>query len=131
MSTPRIYYGLDGRSVSLNQYQVYAGGSGGAAADGTGAAAIGSTSFFVVPQDWVKQNAGVEVGYRVLPEYDTKVTVGYRVDNVDRSNAQIGRSWTNTGIARRDVGVRIAGQRQALVRLCRSQRLAQLYHTLA
>jgi hypothetical protein len=33
----------------------------------------------------------------VLPEYDTKVTVGYRADSVDRSNAQVGRSWTNTG----------------------------------
>jgi hypothetical protein len=93
----RLYYGLDGRSVTLNQYQVYAGGTGGAAADATGAAAIGGTQFFVVPQDWIKQNAGLDVGYRILPEYDTKVTVGYRVDSIDRSNAQVGRSWTNTG----------------------------------
>jgi hypothetical protein len=93
----RVYYGLDRRSVTLNQYQVYAGGSGGAAADATGAPLVGGTQFFVVPQDWLKQNAGFEVGYRVLPEYDTKVTVGYRLDSVDRSNAQVGRSWTNTG----------------------------------
>src|SRR5206468_2660016 len=86
----RVYYGLDGRSVSLNQYQVYAGGTGGGAADAAAAASIGGTQFFVVPQNWLKQNAGFEVGYRVLPEHDTKVTVGYRADSVDRSNAQVG-----------------------------------------
>ncbi|HEX3994847.1 MAG TPA: MtrB/PioB family outer membrane beta-barrel protein, partial [Acetobacteraceae bacterium] len=93
----RVYYGLDGRSVSLNQNAVYSGGGGGSTTDAAAAAAIGGTQFFVVPQDWVKQNAGVEVGYRVIPEYDTKVTMGYRLDSVDRSNAQVGRSWTNTG----------------------------------
>ncbi len=89
----RVYYGLDGRSVSLNQFRVNVGGTGGPDATLPG----DWPQFFVVPQDWLKQNAGFEVGYRVLPEYDTKVTVGYRLDSVDRSNAQVGRSWTNTG----------------------------------
>jgi hypothetical protein len=89
----RLYYGLDGRSVSLNQSQVYVGGTGGSAADAT----PGGSPLTVVPQDWLKQNAGAEVGYRIIPEYDTKVTVGYRLDTVDRSNAQVGHSWTNTG----------------------------------
>jgi MtrB/PioB family decaheme-associated outer membrane protein len=93
----RVYYGLDGRDVTVNQYKVYAGGTGGGATDAAAAAAVGSTQFFVVPQNWLKQNVGFEVGYRVLPEQDTKVTVGYRLDSIDRSNAQVGRSWTNTG----------------------------------
>src|SRR5208282_2114174 len=48
-------------------------------------------------QDWLKQNTGFEVGYRILPQYDTKLTTGYRFDMVDRSNAQVGKSTTNTG----------------------------------
>ncbi len=56
-----------------------------------------TSAYYVVPQDWLKQNAGGEVGYRILPQYDTKLTVGYRFDIVDRSNAQVGKSTTNTG----------------------------------
>jgi hypothetical protein len=89
--TTRIYYGLDGRSVSLNQYQVNTGGTGGSSDSSLAGLA------FVVPQDWLKQNTGAEVGYRFLPESDTKLTVGYRLDAVDRSNAQVGHSATNTG----------------------------------
>jgi hypothetical protein len=86
-----VFYGLDGRSVSLNQYQVNVGGTGGSSDSNLSGLAT------VVPQDWLKENAGGEVGYRFIPEYDTKVTVGYRFDKVDRSNAQIGHSATNTG----------------------------------
>jgi hypothetical protein len=87
----RVFYGLDGRSVSLNQYQVNVGGEGGGTSDTT----LNGVAF-VVPQDWLKQNAGAEAGYRFIPEYDTKVTVGYRLDTVERSNAQVGHSTTNT-----------------------------------
>jgi hypothetical protein len=86
----RVYYGLDGRSVSLNQYQVNTGGTGGSSDSNLAGLA------FVVPQDWLKQNVGGEVAYRFLPEYDTKITIGYRFDAVDRSNAQVGHSSTNT-----------------------------------
>jgi len=89
----RVFYGLDGRSVSLHQYQVNVGGTGGAAADTT----PGGSLLTVVPQDWLKQNAGVEVGYRILPESNTKVTVGYRFDDTERSNAQVGHSASSTG----------------------------------
>jgi len=90
----RAYYGIDGRSVNLNQYKVYSGGTGGENDNLT----TGATTFnFVVPQDWLKQNAGAEVGYKILPASDTKLTVGYRLDTIDRSNAQVGHSWTNTG----------------------------------
>jgi MtrB/PioB family decaheme-associated outer membrane protein len=89
----RVYYGLDGRSVSLNQSKVVTGGTGGFSSDSSDTAA---NYEFVVPQDWLKQNAGAEVGYRILPAYDTKLTIGYRLDDVDRSNAQVGHSSTNT-----------------------------------
>lgn len=87
----RVYYGIDGRDVSVNQYKVNTSGTGGQSdSNFTGSA-------FVVPQEWFKQNAGAEVGYRVIPEYNTKVTLGYRFDDVDRSNAQVGHSTTSTG----------------------------------
>jgi hypothetical protein len=89
----RVYYGLDGRSVSLNQFEVFTGGTGGSAADTT----PGGNGLFVVPQDWLKQNAGAEVGYRIDPANDTKVTLAYRYDSTDRSNAQVGHNRTNTG----------------------------------
>jgi MtrB/PioB family decaheme-associated outer membrane protein len=87
----RIYYGVDGRDVSLDQYKVNVGGTGGSSDSSLSGLA------YVVPQDWLKQNAGAEVGYRIIPEYDTKVTAGYRLDIVDRSNAQAGHSSTSTG----------------------------------
>jgi hypothetical protein len=86
----RVYYGFDGRNVSLNQYKVFTGSGGG-----SGDASFTGTAF-VVPQNWLKQNAGVEVGYRIIPQYDTKLTAGYRFDVVDRSNAQVTNSRTNT-----------------------------------
>jgi hypothetical protein len=61
-----------------------------------------------------------------MPEYNTKLTVGYRFDAIDRSNAQVGHSSTNTGSVAVSVGVRAAGQRQAVLRLCRPHRLTQL-----
>lgn len=83
-----VYYGIDGRDVSLNQYKVIGSGSGSDSSL--------SGTYYVVPQEWFKQNAGAEVGYRLLPESNTRVTVGYRMDAIDRSNAQVGHSWTNT-----------------------------------
>lgn len=85
----RIFYGLDGRSVTLNQYAVTGSGSGSDSS-------LGGTNY-IVPQQWLKQNFGGDVGYKILPEYDTKITAGYRMDTVQRSNAQVGHSWTNTG----------------------------------
>ena len=89
----RVFYGLDGRGVTLNQNMVNTSGTGG------GSDSVLSGVAFVVPQVWLKQNTGAEVGYRILPAYDTKLTVGYRLDTVSRSNAQVGHSWTNTGSA--------------------------------
>jgi MtrB/PioB family decaheme-associated outer membrane protein len=84
------YYGYDRRLVSLNQYQVYTGTTGGS----------GDTTFtsasYVVPQEWLKQNAGVDVAYRIIPKFNTKLTVSYRYDDVERSNAQVGSSNTST-----------------------------------
>jgi len=86
----RVYYGFDGRNVSLDQYRVFTGSTGG-----EGDATFTSASY-VVPQNWLKQDAGGEVGYRIFPHYNTKLTAGYRFDSVDRSNAQVDRSTTST-----------------------------------
>lgn len=92
---PRVdvnaFYGINGRSVNTNQFSVAGSGHGG---DNS----LGNAGYaFVVPQDWLKQYAGINVGYRLVPSYNTKVTAGYRIDITERSNAQVGHSWTNTG----------------------------------
>lgn len=86
----KVWYGLDGRHVSLNQYEVNVGNGGG-----RNDASLAGLNY-VVPQNWFKQNAGAEVGYVLLPESETKVTVGYRYDSVHRTNAQVTNSSTNT-----------------------------------
>ena len=87
----RVYYGLDSRNVSLDQYFVKGSGTGSDSSPNT------SSGYYVVPQDWLKQNAGGEFGYRIFPQYNTRLTVGYRYDGIDRSNAQVGSSSTNAG----------------------------------
>lgn len=99
----RVFYGLDSRNVSFGGLN----GSASCAAGYKDCVNVGGTgggsdsSFtglaYAVPQDWLKQNAGAEATYRILPESDTKVSVGYRFDSVERSNAQAGHSFTNTG----------------------------------
>jgi MtrB/PioB family decaheme-associated outer membrane protein len=84
------YYGYDRRLASENQYQVFTGNTGG-----SGDMNFTSSSF-VVPQEWLKQNAGFDVGYRLDPKTNTKLTFAYRYDDVERSNAQVGSSNTNT-----------------------------------
>ncbi len=86
-------YGVDGRNVNLNQYKVFVGAEGGASnANFNGFA-------FVVPVEWLKQNGGGDVQYRILPQSDTKVRVGYHFKITDRSNAQVGHSFTNIASA--------------------------------
>ncbi len=81
-------YRLDGRDASTPVYTV-------AGFHGTdGAISANASSSF--PQSWLKQNAAVEAGYRLLPSSNTKVTVGYAYDNVDRSIAQVGHSNSST-----------------------------------
>jgi len=88
------WYGIDGRDVSLNQYKVNTiGAPGGETAD-TG---LAPTFSFVVPQDWLKQNAGIDAIYHLIPAYDTRIELGYRLDYINRTNAQVGHSDTNTG----------------------------------
>lgn len=86
------FYGVDGRNVSLNTFAVYGNGQGSDSTPGS------ATPYaFVVPQNWLKQNAGAEVTYKLVPQYDTQLSLGYRLDVTDRSNAQVGQSATNTG----------------------------------
>ena len=58
--------------------------------------ATANTAVYVVPQSWFKQTASVEVGYRILPASNTKLTVGYSFNNTNRTNAQVEHSITNT-----------------------------------
>ena len=84
----RASYSFDGRSVHLNQFEVWTGG--------TNAEATANTPAYVVPQDWFKQTAKVELSYRILPESNTKLTADYSFNDVDRTNAQVEHSVTNT-----------------------------------
>lgn len=89
----RIFYGIDERSMNKSSLSIYPGGGGGSSADTT----PGGGMITAVPMDWLKQNAGAEVGYTILPDSETKVTASYRLDRTDRSNAQVGHSATNSG----------------------------------
>jgi hypothetical protein len=81
-------YSFDGRSVHINQYKVWIGGS---SPDATA-----NTAVYVVPQSWFKQTAKLQVGYMVDPASGTKVTLSYAFNNTNRTNAQVEHSITNT-----------------------------------
>lgn len=82
-------YSVDGRWVSLDQVGgVYGSGSGDT---------VGATPYaYIVPQEWFKQKIKGEADYKILPQSNTKLYLTYQFDDVDRSNAQVGTSWTNT-----------------------------------
>jgi MtrB/PioB family decaheme-associated outer membrane protein len=83
-------YSIDGRDVSIDQHGCVYGG--GASPD-----SASTCSGYVVPQEWLKQKVNLDADYRILPQGNTKLTVGYEYDETDRSNAQVGRSDTNIG----------------------------------
>jgi MtrB/PioB family decaheme-associated outer membrane protein len=87
-------YSIDGRNVSIDQHGcVY---EGGASPDSTSTCS-GTTTAYVVPQEWLKQKVNLDADYRILPQSNTKLTLGYEYDDTDRSNAQVGHSDTNIG----------------------------------
>lgn len=73
----KIGYGVDGRQPENNPVKIY--GSGTFEAEGNSVTAAS----YIQQQSWTKQNATVEAGYRILP--NTKLTLGYRFDDTDRS----------------------------------------------
>jgi MtrB/PioB family decaheme-associated outer membrane protein len=83
-----FFASIDGRDVSLDQYKVWIGGSSPDAA--------ATTAVYVVPQQWLKDKIGADIGYMILPKSDTKLAVSYQFDKIDRSNAQVGHSDTST-----------------------------------
>ncbi len=85
-------YSIDGRNVSIDQVGGVLG-SGSGADSSTGVLGIEG---YVVPQEWLKQKVNLDADYRILPQSDTKLTLGYQYDDIDRSNAQVGHSSTNT-----------------------------------
>lgn len=86
-ATLRAYYGLDGRHVTLNQYLVYTGGFSDGSLSGEA---------YVIPQNWVKQKAGLKLGYLLVPRSNTRLTLGYRYLHTSRSDAEVGQSATTT-----------------------------------
>jgi outer membrane protein OmpA-like peptidoglycan-associated protein len=90
----KAWYGLDARNVSLNQFKVQTGATGGYSTDSN------LNGFeFVVPQNWLKNNFGGEFSYHILPESDTQLKIGYNGNATQRSNAQVGHSYTSTANA--------------------------------
>ena len=85
----RAAYNIDSRDNQTDYYRIW----GNSHPDGTVTAANFYTAF---PQNWTKQNAQVEAGYKLLPASNTKLTLGYTYDDVDRSAAVVGRSNEST-----------------------------------
>jgi len=83
-------YSIDGRNVSIDQ-------AGGVYGSGSSADSAEAANYaYVVPQEWLKQKVNLNADYLILPQSGTKLVVGYQFDDVDRSNAQVGHSNTNT-----------------------------------
>jgi len=82
------FVGVDGRRVQIDQYAVY----GGAASPDANATSV----YYVVPQEWTKSKFGGDLSYRLWREHDTKLTFGYQFDDVNRSNAQVEHSTSDT-----------------------------------
>lgn len=89
----RIFYGFDERSVNHYALTSYVGATGGLASDTT----PGGSLMTSVPQDWTKENMGAEAGYMIDQATTTKVSASARLDLLDRSNAVVGHSNTETG----------------------------------
>lgn len=84
----RATYSIDGRDVSTDAYKVW---MGAASID-----AQANSAFYSVVQNWVKQNANVELNYLLIPESSTKLTASYTFNDTSRTNAQVEHSITNT-----------------------------------
>lgn len=84
----RASYNFDGRQVTMNVYQAYIGGS---SPDATA-----NTAVYALPQGWFNQTANLEATYNIFPESNTKLMVDYYFNAIDRTNAQVEHSVTNT-----------------------------------
>ena len=88
----KVNYSADIRDVDTSQYGI---------AGMTHGLELGNfipNSAFSVPQGWTKQKLSAEAGYKILPE--TKLSLGYSLNEVDRSVAQVGRNVENVGWAK-------------------------------
>ena len=87
----RVSYSFDGRHVHLNQFRVWIGGP---SPDATA-----NTAVFVVPQNWFRQTAKVELTYHLRRASNTKLLLNYSYNQTHRANAQVANARTNTGSA--------------------------------
>jgi hypothetical protein len=84
-------YSIDERDVSIGQ-------PSGVYGNGTGMDSSEKANYaYVVPQEWLKQKVNLDADYKILPASNTKLTVAWEYDDIDRSNAQVGHSDTNIG----------------------------------
>jgi MtrB/PioB family decaheme-associated outer membrane protein len=93
-------YSIDERDVQIGNFGVAGCAGGGNCVIGSGSgsdSSITGIAGYVVPQEWLKQKVNLDADYRILPQSNTKLTVGYEYDNINRSNAQVGHSDTNIG----------------------------------
>lgn len=100
--TTSAKYSIDGRNVSENSYNGSCGQNpgttSGVCGNGQGSdTSITGTIGYVVPQEWLKQKVNLDADYRIPGQSNTKVFANYEFDDTDRSNSQVGHSWTNTG----------------------------------
>jgi MtrB/PioB family decaheme-associated outer membrane protein len=102
--TASAKYSIDGRNVSENSYNGVCGQNAGTTSgvcgngQGSDTSITGATPIgYVVPQEWLKQKVNLDADYRIPGQSNTKVFANYEFDDTDRSNAQVGHSWTDTG----------------------------------
>lgn len=86
-------YSVDGRDVATASSTI--AGMTHALEGGNFTLGAPDGSGTVAPQNWTKQKATVEGTYRVLQ--NTKLTLGYTLNEADRGVAQAGRNIENTG----------------------------------
>ncbi len=96
-------YSVDSRDVSIANFGNACGGNcvygSGSGSDSTFTSTTNPQGIagYVVPQEWLKQKVNLDADYKILPASNTKLTVAWEYDDIDRSNAQVGHSDTNIG----------------------------------
>ena len=90
-----LNYTIDERDVSINQCSAWSLRRTRTRSVAARTARERSTAVYVVPQEWLKQKVDGSSRLPILPQSNTKLTLGYKFDDIDRSNAQVGPSETS------------------------------------
>jgi hypothetical protein len=94
-------YSIDDRDVHIANFGVAGCANGANCVNGSGSGSDSGAAYgiagYVVPQEWLKQKVNLDADYKILPASNTKLTVAWEYDDINRSNAQVGHSDTNIG----------------------------------